>query len=205
MLVEEETKAPARRRSGALLLAAAGVLLCLGLAAGILWLLPGGAPQPLATAPPEHAASERSVVAVLPFRDLQDGADGVLAAGLAEDILTELSRNRDLRIIARDTSFALAAQGLPPVEIGRRLGVRYVLIGSVRRAGEELRINVRLLERATGDHVWADRYVVGPAKLYTTQDEIIRQLNDPRLEGEGFRRGRFEIDRRPRPARPPAR
>jgi adenylate cyclase len=186
VLVEEETRAPARRPARPVLLAAAGaVLLSLGLAAAAALLLPAGAgpDQPALAAVPRHGAVERSSVAVMPFYDLGDSADGVLAAGLAEDILTELSRNRDLRIIARDTSFTLAAQKLPPIEIGRRLGVSYVLAGSVRRTGEELRINVRLLDSATGDHVWADRYVVGPEKLYTTQDEIIRQITG-RLSSE---------------------
>ena len=198
VLVEEETTAPSRRRARPALLGVAAAVLCLALLGGAAWgLLPVSNPQPaVVAAAPGPGQVERSSVAVLPFDDLRGGSDGVLAAGLAEDILTELSRNRDLRIIARDSSFALAAQKLSPTEIGRRLGVRYVLAGSVRRAGEELRINVRLLDSGTGDHLWADRYVIGPDRLYTTQDEIIRQITG-RLSSEVRYADKADMLRRP--------
>jgi adenylate cyclase len=92
-------------------------------------------------------------------------------------------RNRDLRVIARDSSFALAAERLAPKEVGLRLGVRYLVAGSARREGEELRVNVRLLESATGDHVWAERYAIRPDGIYATLDEIVAQITG-RLSSE---------------------
>ena len=90
---------------------AAAVLVALLLSGGALWTL----------RPHDQPPQGRPSIAVLPF-DNPQAADGAVAAGLAEDILTELSRNRDLRVIARDSSFELAGQHLPQAEIGRRLG-----------------------------------------------------------------------------------
>jgi adenylate cyclase len=132
---------------------------------------------------------------VLPF-DGTSGGDDVLANGLAEDILTELSRSRDTRVIARDSSFGLAAERLRPIEIGRRLGVRYVLEGSARRSGDELRINVRLLDTTTGEHVWADRYAAGSSDVYAAQDRIVREITG-RLTSEVRESEKAQALRRP--------
>ena len=160
---------------------AAAVLVALVLSGGALWTL----------RPHDQPPQGRPSIAVLPF-DNPQAADGAVAAGLAEDILTELSRNRDLRVIARDFSFELAGQHLPQAEIGRRLGVRYLLTGSVARDGDTLRVNARLLDAATGDYVWADRFTPGAADLYAAQDGIVREITG-RLasevrEGEKARR-----------------
>ena len=144
---------------------AAAVLVALLLSGGALWTL----------RPHDQPPQGRPSIAVLPF-DNPQAADGAVAAGLAEDILTELSRNRDLRVIARDSSFELAGQHLPQAEIGRRLGVRYLLTGSVARDGDTLRVNARLLDAATGDYVWADRFTPGAADLYAAQDGIVREI-----------------------------
>jgi adenylate cyclase len=158
--------APLRRaRARRWLAYAAAVLVALVLSGGVWWS------RHSHDQPPRGRPS----IAVLPF-DNPQAADGALAAGLAEDILTELSRNRDLRVIARDSSFELAGQHLPQAEIGRRLGVRYLLAGSVARAGDMLRVNARLLDTATGEYVWADRFTPRAADLYAAQDGIVREI-----------------------------
>ncbi|NIP90241.1 MAG: transcriptional regulator, partial [Gammaproteobacteria bacterium] len=78
--------------------------------------------------------------------------------GIAEDIITQLSRFRTLFVIARNSSFAFKGQAIDVKEIGRDLGVQYVVEGSVRRAGNRVRITAQLVEAETGNHLWAERY-----------------------------------------------
>ena len=80
------------------------------------------------------------------------------ADGIADDIITELSRIRWLFVIARNSSFAYKGNAIDVKQIGRELGVRYVLEGSVRRGGERVRVNAQLIDTETGNHIWADRY-----------------------------------------------
>lgn len=136
----------------------------------------------LTAGPP--VTSGRPSIAVMPFVRLGEG-DGFLAPGLAEDIITELSRNRELRIIARDSAFALAGERPSPAEVSRRLGVRYILTGSVRRQGAELRINAELLdgEAGAGEAVWGERFRVDAAGIFAAQDEIVRQITGRLLSG----------------------
>lgn len=148
---------------------------------------------------PEHADLTTEVVrpsiAVLPF-DGTSGGEDALARGLAEDVLTELSRSRDLKVIARDSSFGLAVERLQSVEIGRRLDVRYLLEGSARRSGDELRIDVRLLDTANGEHIWADRYAAGSSDLYAAEDQIVREITG-RLVSEVRESEKAQALRRP--------
>lgn len=117
------------------------------------------------------------MVAVLPFANLSDDpAQGYFARGFAEDLLRELSRFRSLGVIARQSSFALEA-GLPPTEVGERLGARYLLSGSVRKpaglAGTA-RIGAELVDAETGRYLWTHRYDVPADALFEAQDEIVR-------------------------------
>jgi adenylate cyclase len=151
---------------------AAAALIALVLSAGAWW----------SVRPHDQPPKGRPSIALIPF-DHPRAEDGALADGLAEDILTDLSRNWDLRVIARDSSFELAGREIPSLEVGRRLGISYVLEGSVRRAGDTLAINTRLLDVAGGDHVWAEHFSVGSADIYKVQDDIVRAITG-RLSSE---------------------
>jgi TolB-like protein/DNA-binding SARP family transcriptional activator/Flp pilus assembly protein TadD len=126
-------------------------------------------------APVRPATAEPSI-AVLPFDNLSGNADDAyLADGFAEDIITELARNGELTVMARNTSFSFRGQQKRVEEIGRELGVRYVLEGSVRRTGDTLRLTIQLVDGTGRGHVWVERYDIGAAQIVATQDEIVRR------------------------------
>lgn len=117
---------------------------------------------------------ERPSIAVLPFRSA--GAEGDrahFADGVADDIITALTRFRGLDVIARGSSFALRDQSLAVPEIGRRLGARYVAQGSIRHAGARVRVTVELADAATERTVWAERYDRPLEDIFAIQDEIV--------------------------------
>ena len=104
-------------------------------------------------------ATDRASLAVLPFQNLGGHAEtDYFADGVVEDIITALSRVRWLFVIARNSCFTYKNKSVDARQIGRELGVRYVLEGSIRKAGERLRISGQLIEAATGRHIWADRF-----------------------------------------------
>jgi TolB-like protein/Tfp pilus assembly protein PilF len=112
-------------------------------------------------------------IAVVPFANLSgDPAQDYFAQGIAEDIATELSRFRTLRVIARNSSFAASGAGRSGREVGAELGAIYVLEGSVRRAENAVRITSQLSDVATGFHVWADRYDAPVENVFELQDRI---------------------------------
>lgn len=116
-------------------------------------------------------------IAVVPFANLSgDSAQDYFAQGIAEDIVTELSRFRTLRVIARNSSFAAAGGGRTGREVGAELGATYVLEGSVRRAESAVRITSQLSDVATGYHVWADRYDAPVENVFELQDRITRAV-----------------------------
>ena len=110
---------------------------------------------------------------MLPFTNISgDPEQEYFADGMAEDIITSLSRLKSLFVIARNSSFTYKGKTVDIRQVGQELGVRYVLEGSVRRAGERLRITCQLIETATGSHIWVDRWDCGLADIFQTQDEI---------------------------------
>lgn len=112
-------------------------------------------------------------IAVLPFDNLSSDADqGYFADGMVEDIITGLSRVRQLFVIARNSTFIYKGRPVDIREIGRELGVRYVLEGSVRKAGDKLRITAQLIEADTGHHIWADRFDGDMSDIFELQDQI---------------------------------
>ena len=116
-------------------------------------------------------------VAVLPFVNLSgDANQEYFSDGLTEDILTELARARDLRVLARNTTFQYKGKAVDVCKLGRELGVRYVLEGSVRRSGEDLRITAQLIDAETGAHIWADKFDRKMADIFLVQDEIVGQI-----------------------------
>lgn len=116
-------------------------------------------------------------VAVLPFTNMSaDPEQEYFSDGIAEDLITELSRSQSLFVIARNSSFALKGQSVNITEIGRKLGVRYVVEGSVRKAAARVRITAQLIEAATGNHVWAERYDRDIEDLFAVQDEVTERI-----------------------------
>jgi len=149
----------------ALLLAAGG-----GVAAVFLAELRAPAQAPAEAGPVQP---ETLSVAVLPLANLTGhGEDEAFVDGITEDLITDLSRISGAFVIARNTSFVYKGKAADAREVARELGVRYVLEGSVRRAGEAIRINAQLVDAETGAHVWADRFDYPRADMYRVQDEI---------------------------------
>ncbi len=112
-------------------------------------------------------------IAVLPFTNMSGDPDQeYFADGIVEDIITALSRVRWLFVIARNSSFTYKNKPIDARQIGRELGVRYLLEGSIRKAGQRVRISAQLLEAATGAHLWADRFDGEIAEIFELQDRI---------------------------------
>jgi TolB-like protein/class 3 adenylate cyclase/Tfp pilus assembly protein PilF len=112
-------------------------------------------------------------IAVLPFDDLSANRDQeYFADGVAEEIITALSRFRGLFVIARNSSFAYKRRAVDVKQVGRELGVRYILEGSVRKAGSRVRITGQLIDAATGAHLWADRFDGALEDIFDLQDQV---------------------------------
>jgi adenylate cyclase len=121
---------------------------------------------------------DKPFIAVLPFTNMSgDPEQEYFSDGLTEDIITELSRFRNLLVVARNSSFTFKGQAVDVKDIGRKLGARYVVEGSVRRAGNRIRITAQLLESATGTHLWGERYDREMEDIFAVQDELVRAIS----------------------------
>ncbi|HRP77122.1 MAG TPA: winged helix-turn-helix domain-containing tetratricopeptide repeat protein [Rhodocyclaceae bacterium] len=134
----------------------------------------------------------RPSIAVLPFTNMSDDpAQEYFSDGVTEDIITALSRLRWFFVIARNSSFAYKGGSVDVREIGRDLGVRYVLEGSVRKSGQRVRIAAQLIDAATGNHIWAEYHDRELVDVFALQDEIaatVAAAIEPQLmAAEGFR------------------
>jgi TolB-like protein len=119
----------------------------------------------------------RPSIAVLPFVNMSgDPEQEFFADGIAEDIITGLSRLRWLFVIARNSSFTFKGRNVDVREVGRELGVRYVLEGSVRTSGDRMRVTAQLVEADTGNHIWAERYDRAREDVFAVQDEITESV-----------------------------
>jgi TolB-like protein/class 3 adenylate cyclase/Flp pilus assembly protein TadD len=148
--------------------------------------------RPVVGAGTERTASDRPSIAVLPFVNMSgDSEQEYFSDGISEDIITGLSKLRWFFVIARNSSFAYKGKTIDVKRAARDLGVRYVLEGSVRRAGNRVRITAQLIDASTGNHVWADRYDGDLTDIFALQDEITKKVIaaiEPRLlEAEGAR------------------
>ena len=142
---------------------------------------------------------DKASIAVLPLDSLSDSRDyEYLADGMTEDIITLLARIPSFFVIARNSSFSYKGKQRDIRQVGRELGVRYVVEGSLRPVGDRLRVTIQLIETATGNHIWAERFDRTAADLFEVQDEITNAIV-ARLEPE-LTRAEFELIRR----RPPA-
>jgi adenylate cyclase len=150
-----------------------------------------------ASASPPAAAlhlPDKPSLAVLPFTNMSgDPEQEYFADGITEDIITDVSKVSGLFVIARNSSFTFKKQSVDIRDVGRKLGVRHVLEGSVRKAGRRVRINVQLIDALSGGHVWADRYDRDLEDIFLVQDEvtqkIVRTLEVTLTGGEKARRG----------------
>ena len=164
-----------RRSTWEVGLAALALLLVLGVTGA--WLYRDRLPPSQQRTAEEPAAPNVPAIAVLPFTNLSgDPTQDYFSDGLTEDILTELSRARDLRVIARNTTFQYKGKAVDAGKLGRELNVRYVLEGSIQRSSDRLRVTAQLIDADTGTHIWADRYDRDLADLFLVQDEIVNQI-----------------------------
>lgn len=135
------------------------------------------APGAAALAPDSLLFPDRPSIAVLPFHNLSgDPEQEYLADGMAEDIITALSRFRWLFIVARNSTFTYKGRPVDVRQVARELGVRYVLEGSIRKRGDRIRVTAQLIDASTGNHIWADRYDRQLDDLFALQDEITETL-----------------------------
>ena len=160
--------APKPRFASALIVAAIAALLILAAAAG--WYLLGGR-----FVKPAEAA-HLSLVA-LPFANLSgDPSQDYFADGVTENLTTQLSRIKGSFVIARNTAFTYKGKSIDAKEIGKQLGVRYVLEGSVQREQNRVRVNAQLIDAESGAHLWAERFEEDVADLFKLQDQIVARL-----------------------------
>jgi adenylate cyclase len=151
---------------------------------------PAAPEKPLA----DLALLDRPSIAVLPFQNMSDDSEQeYFADGMVEDIITGLSRIKWLFVIARNSSFTYKGRAVDVRQVGRELGVRYVLEGGVRKAGNRVRITAQLIEAATGAHLWADRYDGALEDVFDLQDQITDRvvgIVEPSLQRSEIERSR---------------
>ena len=146
------------------------------------WRPEAVADLPTATAPPavsisQTATAPRLSIVVLPFANLSnDPEQQYFADGITEDLTTDLSRIAGMFVISRNTAFSYQNKRVDTKHIGRELGVRYVLEGSVRRSDNHIRVNAQLIDAETDAHLWADRFDSDISDLFTLQNEVTTRI-----------------------------
>jgi adenylate cyclase len=157
---------------------------------------PAAPPEPAKTeAPaPQLALPDKPSIAVLPFQNMSgDAEQEYFVDGMVEDIITGLSRIKWLFVIARNSSFTYKGKAVDIRQVGRELGVRYVLEGGVRKAADQLRITAQLIEAETGAHLWADRFDGSLDDVFELQDQITDKvigIVEPSLQRSEIERSR---------------
>jgi adenylate cyclase len=170
-----EAKPAESKKRASLLPLIAGIAALLVLIGGAAWWFLNANP-PVGTAPPPAEAAHLSIV-VLPFTNLSnDPAQDYFADGITENLTTDLSRIRGSFVIARNTAFTFKGKNIDAKEIGKELGVRYVLEGSVQRDGTRVRVNAQLIDAESGAHLWADRFEEDASDLFKLQDDVVARL-----------------------------
>jgi adenylate cyclase len=141
-----------------------------------------GTPRVAIVSPQPHSA--KPSIAVLPFTNMSSDPDQqYLSDGITEDFITELSRFHGLLVNARNSSFQFRDKTVDVRRVGRELGVHYVVEGSVRKVGNNVRVAAQLIDAATGNHVWAERYDRTLDDIFRVQDEVVRNIA-ARVEGQ---------------------
>lgn len=145
---------------------------------------------------PSAQGASKPSIAVLPFANMSDDSEQeYLADGMTEDLITGLSANRHLSVVSRNSTFAYQGKSPDIRDVGRELGVRYVLEGSVRRLGERMRTTAQLIEADSGNHLWAEKYDRGYAEMFEVQDEVIASITgalNAQISSAEYQRARRE-------------
>jgi adenylate cyclase len=132
---------------------------------------------PPATQIPQSPVAPRLSIVVLPFTNLSDDREQqYFADGITEDLTTDLSRIADMFVISRNTAFTFRNRAVDTKQVGRELGVRYVLEGSVRRSANQVRVNAQLIDAETAAHLWAERFDCDIGDLFALQDEVTSRI-----------------------------
>ncbi|MEM7224533.1 MAG: tetratricopeptide repeat protein [Pseudomonadota bacterium] len=159
--------------------ALAGTLAVVVVVAGLtLWQRPWEErEEPASEADMAFALPDKPSIAVLPFSNLSDdSSQDTFADGMTEDLITDLSKIAGLFVIASNSSFAYKNAPVKIKDVAEDLGVRYVLEGSVRRAGDQLRVNAQLIDATSGRHVWANRFDGDSKDIFAVQDEFVLRI-----------------------------
>jgi adenylate cyclase len=190
---------PQKRRFGLAPLAAALAALLIVIAVGAWWFLNANRPASVATKTPAEAA--RLSIVVLPFANLSgDPGQDYLVDALTDELTTSLARVPGNFVIARNTAMTFKGKPVDAKTIGKDLGVRYVLEGSVQPSGDRIRVNAQLIDAGSGSHLWAEEFDTPRADLLQTQDAIVAHLANKLLfhlfQAEGARLKRTPVANR---------
>jgi adenylate cyclase len=175
-------QAPAKPTKGAtskhrLAMLLTGIIAFIGIGAGVGYFLSVNRAATVVSTATGPAKAARLSIVVLPFTNLSnDPSQEYFADGVTENLTTELSRIRNSFVIARNTAFSFKGKNVDARDIGRQLGVRYVLEGSVQRDQNRVRVNAQLIDAGSGAHLWADRFEEDVADLFKLQDEVVARL-----------------------------
>src|SRR5215831_16461428 len=154
--------------------------------------VPGQQAEPATPSTPPLRLPDKPSIAVLPFQNMSgDPEQEYFADGMVEEIITALSRNRWLFVIARNSTFTYKGHAVDVKQVGRALGVHYVLEGSVRKAGSQVRITAQLIETTEGSHLWADRFDGSLEEVFGLQDMVaasVAGVIEPTLQAAEMRR-----------------
>ena len=166
-----------KRRFGLAPLVAALAAMLVVIAGGAWWFLNANRPAPVASNAAPPLAAQRLSIVVLPFTNLSGNpAQDYFADGVTENLTTDLSRIPNSFVIARNTAFTYKGKNVDAKEIGKELGVRYVLEGSVQRDQNRARVNAQLIDAESGAHLWADRFDEDVSDLFKLQDDVVARL-----------------------------
>ncbi len=139
----------------------------------------GAAPKPAASANGQQHKAATASIAILPFTNMSgDPEQEYFSDGISEDIITDLSKIAGLTVIARNSSFTYKGRAVDVRTVGRELGVASVLEGSIRRAGQRVRITAQLIDTSNGGHLWADRYDRDLTDIFEVQDDVTHRIVD---------------------------
>jgi TolB-like protein/class 3 adenylate cyclase/thioredoxin-like negative regulator of GroEL len=174
--VTGETKRAPRSRKR--LAATAVVVLLIGAVGAVAWLRPWEPKmEPASVERMAFPLPDKPSIAVLPFANISgDPEQEYFADGLTEDLITDLSRISGLFVIARNSTFVYKGRSVSVRQVSEDLGVRYVLEGSVRRSGDQVRVNAQLIDATTGGHLWAERYDGSVTDIFEVQDLFVREI-----------------------------
>ncbi len=172
-------RATAKRWRWPVLTGAAVVIV--GVISLLVWRTPSRGPMPTPTRPPHAAIStaqpDKPSIAVLPFSNMSgDQEQAYFADGMTDDLITDLSKLSGLFVIASNSVFTYKGQAVKIPQVAEELGVRYVIEGSVRRAGETIRINAQLIDATSGGHLWAETFDRPYQDIFTVQDEVTARI-----------------------------